>query len=69
MESILDFTSAIQAIEEAISVTMETAATLQLVLEDVEGVGMVVGEMARDARELSYTLLDEAEWQSDRATG
>ena len=68
MESILDFTLAIQAIEEAINVTMETATTLELVLEDVEGVGVMVGEMARDARELSYVLLNEAEWESDRAT-
>ena len=70
VESILDFTSSIQAIEEAINVTMETTATLESVLVEVGGVGVEMGgvEMARELKELSYLLLSEAEWECATAT-
>ena len=68
VEAILNYTSSIEAIEEAIRITMETRE----VLGEVESVGIMGGDLEREAWQLlwrSQRLLNEAKTEADRAAG
>ena len=68
MEAILNFTSSIEAIEEAVRITTETG----LVLEEVGRVGMVGGDLERGANQMlqmSEQLVQEAEREAARVDG
>ena len=71
VEAILNFTSSIEAIEEAINITTETSEMLEQVLVEVGRVGMGSGDLDREvATELlvmSQTLLREAKDEAARA--